>query len=52
MKALYIILGLWILINGIQVIAGTIVMEPDTYGTWITCYGIFVILVGLTGGNK
>lgn len=52
MKALYIICGILILIQGIQILTGVRVMEPDTYGTWITCYGIFAILVGLTGGNK
>ena len=52
MKALYIICGIIILINGIQIIAGVKVMEPSTYGTWITCYGIFAILAGLTGGKK
>lgn len=51
MKALYIICGLFILINGIQVITGARVMSPDTYGSWIACYGIFAILVGLTGGK-
>lgn len=49
MKALYIISGIIILINGIQVITGAKVMSPDTYGSWIACYGIFAILVGLTG---
>lgn len=49
MKALYIICGLIILANGIQVITGTKVMSPKTYGCWITGYGIFTILVGLTG---
>lgn len=51
MKALYIICGLIILINGILVITGVKVMSPDTYGSWIACYGIFAILVGLTGGK-
>lgn len=51
MKALYIICGLYILISGIQVITGAKVMSPDTYGSWIICYGIFAILVGLTGGK-
>lgn len=51
MKALYIICGIIILINGIQVITGTKVMSPETYGSWIACYGIFAILVGLTGGK-
>ena len=52
MKALYIICGILILIQGIQILTGVRVMEPDTYGTCITCYGIFTILVGLTGGKK
>jgi uncharacterized membrane protein HdeD (DUF308 family) len=52
MKALYIICGILILIQGIQVIAGTRVMSPDTYGSWIVSYGVFAILVGLTGGKK
>lgn len=52
MKALYIICGIFILITGIQVITGTRVMSPDAYGSWIACYGIFAILVGLTGGKK
>ena len=51
MKALYIISGIIILINGIQVISGAKVMEPMHYGSWIACYGIFAILVGLTGGK-
>lgn len=51
MKALYIICGIIILINGIQVIAGVKVMSHNTYGSWIACYGIFAILVGLTGGK-
>ena len=51
MKALYIICGTLILIQGIQVIVGARVMSPDTYGSWITCYGIFVILTGLAGGK-
>jgi hypothetical protein len=52
MKVLYFISGIIILINGIQVIAGTRVMSPETYGSWIACYGAFAILVGLTGGKK
>lgn len=51
MKALYIICGIIILIHGIQVITGAKVMSPETYGSWIACYGIFAILVGLTGGK-
>ena len=52
MRAVYIISGIFILIQGIQVISGVRVMEPEHYGSWIACYGIFAILVGLTGGSK
>lgn len=52
MKALYIISGIFILINGILVIAGAREMSPETYGSWITCYGLFAILTGLTSGGK
>ena len=51
MKALYIICGIFILITGIQVITGARVMGTDAYGSWIACYGVFAILVGLTGGE-
>ena len=52
MKAVYIICGIVILLRGIQIITGGVVMEPDTYGSWIACYGIFVILSGINWRSK
>ena len=47
MKALYIGLGVGILITGILTIAGVTEVSQDTAGLYMTCLGIIVISEGL-----
>jgi uncharacterized membrane protein len=52
MKALYIVLGIWILITGICTIAGVCELDQVTAGLYVTCYGLFIILEGLKAGRN
>ena len=46
MKALYIILGIWILITGICVLAGITELDRITYGIYVTCLGLLTLTEG------
>ena len=46
MKALYIILGVWILITGICAITGITELDQVTAGMYVSCLGILTLTEG------
>ena len=46
MKALYIILGVWILITGICTIAGITELDQVTAGMYVSCLGVLTLTEG------
>ena len=51
MKALYFILGVWIMITGICVLAGITELDRITYGIYVTCLGMMSIREGVDRGK-
>jgi hypothetical protein len=46
MKALYIILGVWILITGLCTIAGITELDQVTAGMYASCLGLLTLTEG------
>ena len=47
MKALYVILGVWILITGICTIAGVTELDRVTTGMYVSCLGLMTTCEGI-----
>ena len=52
MRALYIILGIWILIAGIRAMAGVCEMDQFTGGLYAFCLGLMTLTEGFSAGRK
>ena len=52
MKALYIILGAWILITGICTIAGITELDQVTAGRYVSCLGLLTLTEGFGRWRK
>ena len=51
-KALYIILGIWILITGICVLAGITELDQITAGLYVSCLGLLTTCEGVKAWRK